>query len=76
VGGSIVSMWAFWVVAGLVLVAGLVFLVRAFIRFNQAMGEVKKNLAELGEMGPRLQRLAKDVGELTESLEQKRPPVT
>lgn len=69
-------MWAFWVIAALLLVAGLVFLVRAFVRFNQAMGEVRQNLAELGEMGPRLQRLAKDVGELTESLEQKRPPVT
>ena len=68
-----------WVLLGLfavVLVVGVVFLVRAFIRFNQAMGEVKQNLAQLGEMGPRLQRLAKDVGELTESLEQKRPPVT
>lgn len=51
---------------------GSYFLLRAFIKLQAAMVEVRESLAELGEMGPRLQRLAGDVGQLAESIEEKR----
>lgn len=61
-----------WVIPILVLVGGLYFLLRAFMKVNEAMTEMRDTLAELGEMGPRLQRLAGDVSQLAENIEEKR----
>lgn len=66
-------MWALVALAIAVIGVGAFFLVRAAVRFSQAMSEVKDGLAQLGEMGPRLQTLSKDLGDLTESLEKNRP---
>lgn len=65
-------MEVLWVLPVLVLLVGLYFLMRAFLRLNAAMQEVRTNLAELAEMAPRLQGLANDVGQLAESIEEKR----
>ncbi|MGH9280890.1 MAG: hypothetical protein ACRD12_22725 [Acidimicrobiales bacterium] len=61
-----------WGLPVLVLLAGLYFLLRAFIRLQSAMQEVRVNLAELAEMAPRLQGLANDVSQLAENIEEKR----
>lgn len=65
-------MWALWLIPVAVLMVGLYFLLKAFLRVNEAMVEMRETLAELGEMGPRLQRLAGDVSQLAESIEEKR----
>ncbi len=65
-------MQALWLIPVVVLLVGSYFLLRAFIKLQAAMVEVREGLAELGEMGPRLQRLAGDVGQLAESIEEKR----
>ena len=66
-------MEALWLVPVLALLAvGLYFLVRSFVRLQSAILEVRKGLSDLGEMGPRLQSLGKDVHQLTESIEEKR----
>lgn len=65
-------MWALWLLLVLVLLAGGYFLLRAFVRVSQAMKELQAGLAELGEMGPRLQRLAGDVSQLADSIEERR----
>jgi hypothetical protein len=54
------------------LLVGGYFLLRAFARVSQAMKELQEGLAELGEMGPRLQRLAGDVSQLADSIEERR----
>jgi hypothetical protein len=61
-----------WLLPIAVLGVGGYFLVRAFLRLSAAMREVKAGLAELGEMAPRLQRLASDMSQLTETVEEKR----
>lgn len=66
-------MWALWVAPMIVIiVVGGYFLVKAFIKVSSAMAELKNELTQLGEMGPRLQRLADDVGQLTDSMEERR----
>ncbi|MFP5317551.1 MAG: hypothetical protein ACLGI2_04575 [Acidimicrobiia bacterium] len=65
-------MWALWLIPVVVLAVGMYFLLKAFVRVNQAMVEMRETLAELGEMGPRLQRLAGDVSQLAENIEEKR----
>lgn len=66
-------MEALWLIPVLALLAvGLYFLVRAFIRLQAAIIEVRKGLADLGDMGPRLQRLGQDVSQLNETIENKR----
>ena len=66
-------MSALWLLPAIVLVVGIYFLARAVIRLNGAMSEVRDGLAELGQMGPRLQQLAGDMNELGKSLEERRP---
>lgn len=66
-------MWALWLIPVVVLGVGMFFLLKAFVRVNQAMVEMRETLAELGEMGPRLQRLAGDISQLAENVEEKRP---
>lgn len=65
-------MEALWLIPIAVLLVGGYFLVRALLRFQAAMGEVRQAMAELGEMGPRLQRLAGDMTQLRESIEERR----
>ena len=66
-------MSALWLIPVVALLAvALFFLVRAFIRLQSQVIEVRKGLSELNEMGPRLQRLGKDIGQLAENLEEKR----
>lgn len=65
-------MWALWLIPVVVLGGGLFFLLKAFVKVNEAMVEMRDTLAELGEMGPRLQRLAGDVSQLAENIEEKR----
>jgi hypothetical protein len=66
-------MEALWLIPVLALLAvGLFFLVRAFIKLQAAIVEVRKGLSDLGDMGPRLQRLGQDVSQLNETIEQKR----
>ncbi len=65
-------MEALWLVPIAVLAVGVWFLLRAFIRVNAAMIEMRQALAELGDMAPRLQRLAGDVSQLAENMEEKR----
>ncbi|MEW6154611.1 MAG: hypothetical protein AB1673_11575 [Actinomycetota bacterium] len=65
-------MEALWLIPAVVLVVGVYFLLRAFFRLNAAMAEVRQGLAELGDMGPRLQRLAGDMSQLAETMEEKR----
>lgn len=65
------GMWALWVVLVLVVLVGGFFLVKAFIKFSAAMVQLRTELTQLGEMGPRLQRLADDVGQLTDSMEER-----
>jgi cytochrome c-type biogenesis protein CcmH/NrfF len=67
-----VDMEALWLIPAVVLVVGVYFLLRAFFRLNAAMAEVRQGLAELGDMGPRLQRLAGDMSQLAETMEEKR----
>lgn len=64
------ALWLIPVIA--VLLVGLFFLFRAFIRLQSAMAEVRTGLSQLSEMGPRLQRLANDVSQLSDSIEEKR----
>ncbi len=54
------------------LIVGLFFLVRAFIKLQAAVVDVRKGLSDLNDMGPRLQRLGNDVSQLAESIEEKR----
>ena len=61
-----------WLLPIAVLAVGGFFLVRAFVRVSAAMREVRAGMAELGEMGPRLQRLAGDMSQLSDSLQEKR----
>jgi len=63
---------ALWLLPVVVLAVGGYFLVKAFTRMSAAMQDVKTGLAELGEMAPRLQRLAGDMSELADSMEEKR----
>ena len=65
-------MSALWLLPAIVLVVGVYFLIRSVLRLNSAMSEVREGLATLGEMGPRLQRLAGDMSQLAESMEEKR----
>ena len=65
-------MEALWLLPAVVLVVGIWFLARSVVRLNAAMAEVREGLAQLGEMGPRLQRLAGDMSELSQSIEEKR----
>ena len=66
-------MEAIWFVPVVALLAvGIYFLVRAFIKLQRSVIEVRKGLADLNEMGPRLQRLGKDVSHLAETIEEKR----
>jgi len=65
-------MEALWLIPAVVLVAGLYFLARSVMRLNAAMSEVRDGLSQLGEMGPRLQRLAGDMTELNKSIEERR----
>ncbi|MGH9225114.1 MAG: hypothetical protein ACRD2W_15345 [Acidimicrobiales bacterium] len=65
-------MEALWLLPAVVLVVGIYFLARSVMRLNSAMAEVREGLAQLGEMGPRLQRLAGDMSELSQSIEEKR----
>ena len=65
-------MDALWLLPAVVLVVGIWFLARSVLRLNEAMAEVREGLAQLGEMGPRLQRLAGDMSELSQSIEEKR----
>ncbi len=69
---TIAAMNALWLLPAVVLVVGVYFLLRAFFRLNAAMAEVREGLAQMSEMGPRLQRLAGDMSELAESMEEKR----
>lgn len=64
------ALWLIPVIA--ILLVGIFFLLRAFIRLSSAMAEVRTGLAQLSEMGPRLQRLANDVNQLNDSIEEKR----
>ena len=57
----------------IILAVGLFFLVRAFIRLQKQVVEVKDAMKDLRDMGPRLQRLGQDMGKLAESLEEERP---
>ncbi len=61
-----------WLLPVVALLAAGYFLVRAFIRTTAAMREVRERLAEINEMGPRLQQLAGEMSNLTETLEEKR----
>ena len=61
-----------WLLPLAVLLVGLFLLFRAFVRLQTAMQEVRRGLAELSEMAPRLQRLGRDVSELAETMEEKR----
>jgi hypothetical protein len=65
-------MEVLWLLPVIILLGGLWFLLRAFIRLQAAMREVRVNLAELSEIAPRLQGLANDVGKLAESIEEKK----
>lgn len=65
-------MEVLWVLPVAVLLVGLYVLFRAFVRLQAAMQEVRGNLAELAEIAPRLQGLAQDVAQLSESIEEKR----
>ena len=65
-------VWVLLVVGLVVVAVGGYFLVRAFMNFSSAMGQLKSELNALGEMGPRLQKLAEDVNQLTDSMEQRR----
>lgn len=66
------AMWALVLVPILVVVlVGGYFLAKAFMNISSAMAELKHELGQLGEMGPRLQRLADDVGQLTDSMEER-----
>lgn len=65
-------MEVLWVLPVAVLLVGLYVLFRAFVRLQAAMKEVRGNLAELAEIAPRLQGLAQDVAQLSESIEEKR----
>ncbi len=56
-----------------ILAAALFFLIRAFVRLQKQVVEVKNAMKDLGEMGPRLQRLGQDMGKLVEGLEEERP---
>ena len=53
-----------------ILAAALFFLVRAFVRLQKQLMEVKGAMKDLGDMGPRLQRLGQDMGKLVEGLEE------
>ena len=65
-------MWALLLVPLLVIIlVGGYFLAKAFMNITSAMAELKNELGQLGEMGPRLQRLADDVGQLTDSMEER-----
>ncbi len=55
-----------------ILVVALFFLVRAFIRLQKQVVEVKNAMKDLGDMGPRLQRLGQDMGRIAESLDEER----
>ena len=67
-------MQAVWLtLAFAVLAVGLFFLVRAFVRLQKQVLEVRTAMKNLGDMGPRLQQLGQDMGKLAESLEQERP---
>lgn len=55
-----------------ILVVALFFLIRAFIRLQKQVVEVRNAMKDLGDMGPRLQRLGQDMGRLAESLEEER----
>lgn len=61
-----------WLLPVAVLVVGGFFLFRAFVRVSAAMREVRESMAELGDMGPRLQRLAGDMSELSDNIQEKR----
>jgi cytochrome c-type biogenesis protein CcmH/NrfF len=61
-----------WLLPIAVLIVGGFFLFRAFARVSAAMREVREGMAELGEMGPRLQRLAGDMSQLSDSIQEKR----
>lgn len=65
-------MWLLWLLPIAVILVGVYFLLKAFVRVNAAMIEMRESLAELGQMAPRLQRLAGDVSQLAESIEEKR----
>ncbi|MDQ3978371.1 MAG: hypothetical protein M3314_02305 [Actinomycetota bacterium] len=60
------------VIVLIILAVALYFLVRAFIRLQKQVIEVKNAMKDLGDMGPRLQRLGQDMGKLAESLEEDR----
>ena len=64
------GLWLIPVIA--LLAVALFFLVRAFIRLQKQVVEVKNAMAELGDMGPRLQRLGKDMSQLAETMEERR----
>jgi cytochrome c-type biogenesis protein CcmH/NrfF len=61
-----------WLLPLAIIVVGLFFAVRAFLRLQAAMQEVRKGLANLSEMAPRIQRLGRDVTDLAEAIEEKR----
>ena len=61
-----------WLLPVIALVVAVYFLVRAFLRTSAAMREVRENLTELNKMGPRLQQLAGEMSNLTDTLEEKR----
>ena len=58
------------VVVILILVVGLFFLVRGFMRLHQQVLEVKNAMKDLRDMGPRLQRLGQDMAKLAEGIEE------
>ena len=67
-------MAALWLIPLVALIGvGGFFLVRAVLRLNAAMAEMRQGLSSMAEMGPRLQRLAGDMTSLRESMEQRRP---
>ncbi len=61
-----------WLLPVAVLLVGGFFLFRAFVRVSAVMREERQIMLELGEMGPRLQRLAGDMSELSDSIQEKR----
>ena len=65
-------MWVILAIGVIVILVGGFFLVKAFAKFSSAMGQLRTELNTLGEMGPRLQQLAEDVGQLSDSMEERR----
>ncbi len=71
--GSILGVQILWLVAIVVVVVGGYLLTRTLAKLSAALEEVNQSMSELGQMGPQLEQLGKELGDISDTLERRRP---